>query len=421
MAKIRIPFSWWPEPHQLTVLQHPARFKTLAWHRKSHKTTLALNQLLMEAFRVPDVYWYVAPFFSQAKKIAWEQPDMLPKYVPPEFWKDRNNSELKLRLPNGSMLYVLGAENPEALRGPNPRGVVLDEFADMRPEIWSAVVQPVMMARKDGWCWFVGTPKGKNEFYRRFQYGKAANDPDWFSSHLKASDSGLIPKDALEDAKRTTTAAFYGQEYEVEFIDDASQVFRRVKDNLYDPRLIQPDYSHHFQLGVDLAKTQDWTVITPFDVNTFRVLPQDRFNQIDWSLQKARVTNAYYKHNRGKVVVDSTGIGDPICEDLERDIPSLERFRFTETSRKQLLEFLSISLESDRIKLPNDDGLVEELESFRFRLGERGRIRMEVTEGMTDDRVMSLALAVWGREAKETLITHPGSYGETYQDIYAPI
>ena len=82
--------------------------------------------------------------------------------------KPPNESELRVDLVNGSMIRLYGADNPDALRGPYLDGVVLDEFADMKPEVWHEVVRP-MLADRRGWATFIGTPKGKNEFYRLYQ------------------------------------------------------------------------------------------------------------------------------------------------------------------------------------------------------------------------------------------------------------
>ncbi len=401
--EITIPCNWEPEPHQRPILQSRARFKVIVWHRKARKTTLALNELIRWAAAHRGTYWYIAPYYSQAKKIVWQDPEMLPKYCPPEIWAKRNSSELYVPFPNGSVLYVMGADKPDSLRGPNPRGVVLDEYGDMKPEVWSGIVQPIMTANPGAWCWFMGTPKGRNDFWRKFAFAGEEGNRSWERFLLKASVSGLIPEQALDEARHSTTEAFYKQEYECDFLDNATAVFRRIRQNLWGGDL-QPVSTHSYQLGVDLAKYNDWTVITPFDRNTFRAGMQERFNRIDWSLQVSRVEAAAYRWNGAAIKVDSTGVGDPIAErlaELGLNVDPPEGFKFTETSRQQLLTHLAMLLDSDRIRLPDDEGLIAELESMSYMLSsgeqrERPKVRMMVPEGMTDDRIMSLALAVWG-------------------------
>lgn len=156
-----------------------------------------------------------------------------------------------------------------------------------------------------------------------------------------------------------------------------------------------------FQLGVDLAKYNDWTVLTPFSLNTFIVYPQERFNQIDWNLQKARIEAMARRFNNALIWPDSTGLGDPIVEDLKARGLNIggedgRGFKFTEISRQNLLNNLAILLEQDKIKIPDDEGLIAELEAFQYTLTENGKIKVKVPEGLHDDRVMSLALSVYG-------------------------
>ena len=147
-----------------------------------------------------------------------------------------------------------------------------------------------------------------------------------------------------------------------------------------------------------MAKYQDFTVLTPFNLNTFRVYPQDRFNQIDWNLQKARIEAMALRY-KARLKIDATGIGDPIVEDLKArglNIADEDAIKFTEKSRMDLLNHLSMLIEQDKIELPDDEGLLQELEAFQYSLTPLGKVRVGVPETMHDDRVMSLALAVNG-------------------------
>jgi phage FluMu gp28-like protein len=155
-----------------------------------------------------------------------------------------------------------------------------------------------------------------------------------------------------------------------------------------------------FQLGVDLAKYQDWTVLTPFDLTTFQLGKPIRFNQVDWNFQEAKIEAIYYKFFKPKTYIDSTGIGDPVHDHLqEKGIRNLYPYKFTEQSRKDLLIHLQILIESGKIKLPDDEILLNELRSFAYNLivNPNGQTRVSITipEGLHDDCVMSAALAVW--------------------------
>ncbi len=396
------PYNWTPETHQMPVIKNRARFKVLVWHRKAHKTTFALNELFRWANAIRGTYWYVAPYLSQAKKIVWQEPEMAAKYCHPDIWEKRNNSELYITFPNGSVVYIMGADNPDSLRGPNPRGVVLDEYDDMKPEIWSQIIQPIMTANPNGWTWFIGTPKGQRDLFKKYQYATNAMaekgvKSDWYASRLKASESGIIPLEGLMEAKKTTTEDFFKQEYEVEFLEGAGTFFKGIEACIWpgkgEAALVTRD--KRYKLGIDWAKVNDYTVITPFDLTTFTVLRQERFNQIDYNLQKARAEAAYYRFNKARVTMDSTGVGEPIFDDLSTRVPKLEPFHFTENSRRDLLTNLQMLIEQRKIKIPDDEILLNELKSFQYNLTERGKIRIACPDNQHDDTVMSLALAVW--------------------------
>jgi hypothetical protein len=155
-------------------------------------------------------YAYVAPYMSQAKTIAF---DYLLKYSRPVMAKS-NQAELWVELMNGARIRLFGADNPDALRGLYLDGVVLDEYADMKPSIFGAVIRPLLADRK-GWATFIGTPKGHNAFWE--VYNNATQDPSWYVKVLRASQTGLLEQSELDDAAKTMTQDQYLQEFECDF------------------------------------------------------------------------------------------------------------------------------------------------------------------------------------------------------------
>jgi hypothetical protein len=148
-------------------------------------------------------------------------------------------------------------------------------------------------------------------------------------------------------------------------------------------------------MGVDLAKYQDYTVISVIDLNTFEQVSMERFNQVDWNLQKAKIEATYHKWGRPKGFIDATGVGDPIVEDLVRAGVALEPIKFNEQNRKDILTSLSIHMEQLKIKLLNDKTLKDELSYFQYELGENGKLKVVVPSGLHDDTVFGTALSVW--------------------------
>jgi len=159
-------------------------------------------------------YAYIAPFREQAKTTAW---NYLKRYALPvvrDPAKDFRESELAVRLVNGSQVRLFGADNPNALRGIYLDGVVMDEYADMRPSLWGEVIAPTLADRK-GWATFIGTPRGHNAFHGLLE--RAKSDPEWFWLVLKASETGILAADELALWRKQMTPAQYEQEFECSF------------------------------------------------------------------------------------------------------------------------------------------------------------------------------------------------------------
>jgi phage FluMu gp28-like protein len=400
MNEIRYPFAWSPEELKggefaLEVLKSPARFCVINWHRKGKKTLMAINKLAMEAALVQGTYGYIAPTQKLALDIVWNDVNMLARNLPPDVWNSRNKTEKFISFPNGSILYVRGSDEPDNLRGPNWRGVVFDEYSYMKETVFN-IVKPAI-ANNQGWAWFLSTPNGPNDFKAKADYAKTSGDKNWAYFEMAANQSGILTKQELEDERKTMPEAFWRQEYFCEFSSNALRVFSEPRKLIR--KTLLPQHGK-FQVGWDLAKSVDWTVGYAVDLTKkpYQVHLIDRWQGADWNLTKARIESSYFRLNKPKGRIDSTGVGDPIFEDLSKTCRNLNGFKFTQESRKQLIDNLIIQMEQGNLFLPNDDGLMAELEAFRFmeqNSGGKKWFRAECPSSMTDDRVCALALACW--------------------------
>lgn len=188
------------------------RWTCILAHRRAGKTVATVADLLTCALATSKKnarYAYIAPYHAQAKAIAWDYLKRFSVGVAVKVIE----SELQIELPNGSRVRLYGADNPDSLRGLYLDGVVLDEYGDMRPNVWGEIIRPLLADRK-GWAVFIGTPRGKNHFW---EIHKQSQSDDWLSLTLKASETGLIDKAELDDAKSQMTAEQYAQEFECEF------------------------------------------------------------------------------------------------------------------------------------------------------------------------------------------------------------
>ena len=145
-------------------------------------------------------------------------------------------------------------------------------------------------------------------------------------------------------------------------------------------------------MSVDLAKHQDFTVCYIADQNTKTVVYQDRFNQIDWGFQKTRILNLYQKYECKEAIIDSTGVGDAIFDDLQRAGMNVRSFKFTGTTKNPLIQNLSVAIDNQAISFYPFPELISELEIFGYEVSKMGAIRYNAPDGYHDDCVISLAL-----------------------------
>lgn len=206
--------QYWPrEPFRKFHIRKQ-RWAVMVCHRRAGKTVGCVADLVLDAkfTKKQDArFAYVAPQFNQAKDVAWLYVKRLTADVP---GVQLNESELRADFPNGARVRLYGADNPDRLRGLYLDGVILDEFADMRPSVWGEIIRPMLMDRK-GWAAFIGTPKGRNTFYQI--YDRARNDAEWFDMLLRSSESGLISSDEIEAARKELTPEQFEQELECSF------------------------------------------------------------------------------------------------------------------------------------------------------------------------------------------------------------
>lgn len=202
-----------PRPYFEQYHDRDKRWACIVAHRRAGKTVATVFDLLTCALGTKKMdarYAYIAPYYSQAKAIAW---DYLVRYSAPV--ADRVlQAELAVDLRNGARVRLFGADNPDALRGIYLDGVVLDEYGDQRPTVWGEIIRPLLADRK-GWATFIGTPKGKNHFFDIREQAKVSDD--WLYMELKASQTGALEAEELEDARKSMTAAQYQQEFECAF------------------------------------------------------------------------------------------------------------------------------------------------------------------------------------------------------------
>lgn len=261
----RIDLGYRARPQFVPFHLRKQRWSCIVAHRRAGKTVACIMDLVDAALRCEKPnprFAYIAPFYAQAKDVAWAY---FKQFTAPIPGVEVHESELRIDLPNGARLRLYGADNYDRMRGVYFDGAVLDEYGDMDPRAWAEVIRPALSDRK-GWATFIGTPKGRNHFYEIWQAAKE-NPSEWFTLMLRASETGLLPPEELEDARKVMTPEQYEQEYECSF--DAAilgayygremqrlEAEGRIRSVPYDPSL--PVYTG-WDLGLDDA-TAIWFV-----------------------------------------------------------------------------------------------------------------------------------------------------------------
>jgi hypothetical protein len=210
--KIVIPYKPRDPQKQIHEAIENNRFVVAVAHRRMGKTVAALNELIKDAMlneRPNPRYAYIAPTYSQAKRVAW---DYLTHFARP-LNATANIAELRVDF-YGRRIQLYGSDNPDSLRGQYFDGVVLDEIGDQNPKIWNEIIRPALADRK-GWCLFIGTPKGNNHFKDLFD--RAGQEEGWSALQFKASETKLLDEKELWAARKEMGDDKYNQEFECSF------------------------------------------------------------------------------------------------------------------------------------------------------------------------------------------------------------
>lgn len=382
-------------PAQETIFKSQAKFAIAAKGRRFGLTRGAANNFIKEALeeKFTKGLWvdvvnanidryierYFIPTLQKLPKSMWD-------------WK----KQAHILWINKAYIDFRSADTPENIEGfgydkafINEAGIVLkDEY------LWDHAIRPMFW---DYPCRTVlgGTPKGKGKFFELAERGKDPLQTNYEFFTFTSFDNPYLNISALTEDMRDMPEMVIKQEVYAEFLDDSGTVFRGIVA-IANATPQKPQDGHYYTMGVDLAKLQDWTVITVYDRATNSQVYQSRFNKLEWPVIKNRVAETAKHYNDATVILDSTGVGEPIFDDLARGGVNVIPFKFTNETKKQLIEKLSTYIELKRIKVLNLPETIREFTNFTYDISETtGRIRYEAPVGFNDDIVISHGLAVW--------------------------
>jgi len=378
-----------PHAAQWRVLQEAARYNVVVCGRRWGKTELGMERVCRMALAGYPAGWY-APTYKDAAQV-WREL----KHILAGVTSAKNETEKRLELVTGGSIDVWTLDNPDSSRGRKYALVVIDEAAKVRQleQAWTETIRPTLTDYR-GVAWFLGTPKGRNYFWRLYQRG-AAGEKGWRSWQMPTSDNPLIAASEIADARVQLPQSAFAQEYLAEFTDDAGAVFRGVRECI-DPRLnTAPSVMPGTKVfgGLDWAQMNDFTVIAIVD-DGGRLVELDRFNQVAWAVQYGRVKAITDRWQPVLGLAELNSIGSPNLERLQAEgLRAWRGFTTTAESKAEVVQALALAFERRDIRIPDNPALIAELEAFEADRLPSGRWHYSAPDGMHDDTVIALALA----------------------------
>lgn len=374
----------WLADYQREALFGDQRYSVVEGSTKCGKTAPCLIWLAEQAFKCKPGrnVWWIAPVYPQAE-IAFRR---MKAGLPRELYKANNQERSIHILPNDVRMWFKSAEKPDNLYGEDVWAAVVDEASRVREESWHAV-RSVLTATK-GPIRIIGNVKGRKNWSYRLARKAEAGEPNMTHARITALDAikaGILSQEEVEQAKRDLPESVFRELYMAEPSDDEGNPFGIAAIK----RCIGPLSDGEPKVwGWDLAKSVDWTVGIALD-ESGHVCRFSRF-QMPWTETMARIRE---ETGRVPALVDSTGVGDPVVEQLQRNGGfNFESFKFSSPSKQQLMEGLSVAIQRADIQFPAGP-IVSELEAFEFVISRTG-VKYSAPEGDHDDCVMALALAV---------------------------
>jgi len=390
---------------------HPATYRYLLWGVKGGKTRCGSREFTKMCLAKPGcLAWLVAPSYQQLQAAEYDLLNYLHQLG---VYKNRNKVKHWIWLKNGVWIQGRSADWPDNLRGPNVDIIWADELAFMKEDAWWILLERRQATRgaiigtttpgDRGWFWTecqaAGLPASQD--YGAYE----SEDQTYFVSHYPTWHFPWVDKKDIDRVRVRMPKMMFDREYGALFMTDENAVFRHVDEathyELPKPENERPEHV----LGLDLAKWQDWTAVVIMDARGI-VRFVDRWHLTDWTVQRIRVVELAKKWN-ASVIIDRSNVGSMFEEELAKEVKSVTPMDMNSAQVKnEIIQALQIAFEQHTIKLPDYrtewsspqiKHMHDELKWYELTLTRGGRISYSSPKGLTDDIVIALALANWGK------------------------
>ena len=376
-----------PHAAQLPIIRDARRFNVLVCGRRFGKTRLGVYMLAQTSTMKHPCAWF-APTYKDILEV-WRDVNITLKPIIVR----SNIQERRIELQDGGSIEFWSLENEDAGRGRKYKRVIIDEAAKAPylQAAWEQAIRPTLTDYK-GDAFFLSTPKGRNYFWRLYQ--KALNGGEWAAWHYPTVSNPYIDPTEVAAAKQDLPEAIYRQEYMAEFLDNEGSVFRNIDACM---NAVAGDHAgHNIVMGVDWGKQNDFTCISVGCADCKVEIAIDRFNQIDYIFQRARLTALQDKVRAGVILAESNSIGEPVIEVLQREGMPVRGFQTTAQTKPPLIENLALICERAEWQFIPDAIWRGEMEAFERTVSPTtGRSSYSAPDGVHDDTVIARALMCW--------------------------
>lgn len=373
-------------PKQEAAIFCPERFAAIEASTKSGKTVGSIAWIVEQAFKYKSGQnaWWVAPVFPQAD-IAYRR---IKQFLTQGSFQAYASPQPRIELVTGGTIWIKSADNPDSLYGEDVYDAVLDEASRAKPESWTAL--RTTLTATVGRCRLIGNVKGrKNFFYNLARRAQRGELPNWHYAkitYLDALEAGVLDEGDIEDARLTMSEREFQELYLAEAAEDTGNPFGLEHIRACIRGALSPNPVSAW--GIDLAKKQDYLVLIGLD-SQGNVSAFHRWRGVPWRDSIRRIHNLVGEDT--PALVDSTGVGDPVLEELQYEHGNFVGYPFSSVSKQKLMEGLAVSIQGHELGFP-EGVITNELESFEYVILPSG-VRYSAPEGSYDDTVCALALA----------------------------
>jgi hypothetical protein len=409
--KLQQVIGWFPHNKQKEILKCNARETIICAGRRFGKSALCgyiiTKEFLkgIQAIRKGEKnsmkIWIVAPTYELTGKVFEYVTKFLLAFDKSfgQYISGGQGRPFLLKMSESVWIQCKSTTEPMSMLGEELDLEIIDEAALIPERIYNQYIYPTTISKsRDTKVIMISTPRGKNWFQTKFFQLK--NEGSAFA--FTTLDGVETDEEKLNKIKAVTPEVLFRQEYMAEFVSDAGTVFRNLDKVIvpYQPR--EGERGHSYVMGVDLGTMNDYTVITVIDNETHEIVHWDRFKGIDYTQQKDLIRAKAHRYNASRLIIDATGVGRPIYDDLRASGVLVEDFTFSGKTKEELIGREIVFIDEGYIKVPNIPELVDELRAFEYKyLNEKTGELLKNTKygapsGVNDDCVISLGLAIWG-------------------------